>query len=200
MDIPEQDRPLVNVVGDRVALGPLRRDLLPVYHIWFNDLVTADRFGEMPRPVTLEQAGVWYDREVAATDRAAFTIYALPDFRPIGLGDLNEIDNRAETAYLSIRIGEPDARGKGHGTEAVHLLLDVAFTALGLHNVMLTVAEYNLAGLRAYKKAGFRDCGRRRQSVVQGDRRWDLVYMDCLRNEVQSPVLGKAFSPDAPRT
>ncbi len=30
-------RPIVNIVGRRVALGPLRRDLIPAYLRWFND-------------------------------------------------------------------------------------------------------------------------------------------------------------------
>jgi diamine N-acetyltransferase len=194
---PEQ--PVVNVVGERVALGPLRRDLLPSYQRWGNDLAAADRFGATPLPTTLEQAAAWYDRESAATDRLAFTIYELLAWRAIGTCDLNTVDHRHGTAYLAIRIGEPDARGRGFGTEAVRLLLDVAFTALGLHSVMLTVAEYNRAGRRAYEKAGFLECGRRRQAVVLGGRRWDEIAMDCLATEFASPVLGRVFVADAPR-
>ena len=47
---------------------------------------------------------------------------------------------------------------------AMRLLLDYAFTVLGLHSVMLTVVEYNHAGRRCYEKAGFREMGRRRES------------------------------------
>jgi hypothetical protein len=31
--VPELDPPVLTVVGERVALGPLRRDLLPAYGI-----------------------------------------------------------------------------------------------------------------------------------------------------------------------
>jgi RimJ/RimL family protein N-acetyltransferase len=48
---------------------------------------------------------------------------------------------------------------------------------------MLTVAEYNLAGQRAYHKAGFREFGRRRQCRWMGGHLWDDVYMDCLAPE-----------------
>ena len=44
-----------------------------------------------------------------------------------------------------------------YGTEATRLVLDYAFTALGLHSVMLTCYEFNLAGRRAYEKVGFHD-------------------------------------------
>jgi diamine N-acetyltransferase len=123
---------------------------------------------------------------------------------------LERIDFRTRTADFTIGIGEPECRGKGYGTEVTSLMLDYAFTALGLHNVMLLVYEFNLAGLHAYKKAGFRELGRRRQSQWMGGRRrqsqwmggrlWDVIYMDCLATEFTSPVLGRIFVPDQPRS
>ena len=74
-------------------------------------------------------------------------------------------------------------------------MLDYAFTALGLHDVYLTVNAYNAAGLRASAKAGFREFGRRRQCEAMGGRRWDVVYMDCLATEFVSPVLATIFTP-----
>ena len=97
-------------------------------------------------------------------DAIWFTIYAIEGWQPIGTTDLFEIDHRLRTARFGMLIGEADARGKGYGTETVRLMLDYAFTALGLHNVMLNVSEYNLAGRRAYEKAGFKEFGRRRES------------------------------------
>jgi RimJ/RimL family protein N-acetyltransferase len=194
---PEQ--PIVNVVGERVALGPLRRDLLPAYQRWANDLAANDRLALLPLPTTLERQTAWYDRVATASDSLTFTIYERLGWRAIGTCGLNEVDHRHGTAYLAILIGEPDARGRGHGTEAVRLLLDVAFTALGLHVVMLGVWEYNRAAIRSYEKAGFRVSGRRRQCCVMGGRRWDEVLMDCLATEFESPGLGRVFVPDEPR-
>ena len=191
----EPEQPVVNVVGERVALGPLRRDLLPAYQRWSNDLAAADRLGSLPQPVTLEGQTAWYDQEAS---RITFTIYERAAWRAIGGCSLNEVDHRQGTANLVILIGEADARGQGYGTEAVRLLLDVAFTALGLHSVMLGVWEFNRAGRRAYQKAGFRECGRRRQARVMGGRRWDEIFMDCLATEFTSPVLGRVFVPDEP--
>jgi RimJ/RimL family protein N-acetyltransferase len=65
---------------------------------------------------------------------------------------------------------------------------------------MLTVFEYNLAGRRAYEKAGFREFGRRRQCRLMGGRLWDEVYMECLAMEFISPLLGRIFVPDQPRS
>ncbi|MYB77677.1 MAG: GNAT family N-acetyltransferase, partial [Chloroflexi bacterium] len=110
------------------------------------------------------------------------------------------IDHRNRTAAFGIAIGEPDARGKGYGTETAQLMLDYAFTVQGLHNVMLHVHEYNLAGIRAYTKAGFKEFGRRRECHFMGGKYWDLIHMECLASEWgPSPVLAEVFKPDEPR-
>jgi RimJ/RimL family protein N-acetyltransferase len=95
-------------------------------------------------------------------------------------------------------IGEASCRGKGYGTEATRLMLDYAFTALGLHNVLLTVYEFNAAGRHVYEKAGFKEIGRRRQCRWLAGRLWDEIFMDCLATEFDSPVLSKIFAPGTP--
>ena len=72
--------------------------------------------------------------------------------RPKGNTGLHEVDYRNRTASFGILIGEPECRGKGYGTETTRLMLDYAFTALGLHNVMLIVFEFNAAGMVGTKK------------------------------------------------
>jgi len=146
------ERPILNIEGDLVAVGPLRRDLLPLYQRWINDLGTMRTLGLAPLPMTREKEQEWYDQQSKAEDDVPFTIYERETLRPIGNTGLHGVDYRDRSATFGILIGEPDCRGKGYGTETMHLMLDYAFTALGLHNVMLTVFEFNPAG------AGFRFC------------------------------------------
>jgi diamine N-acetyltransferase len=195
----DQATPIYNIVGELVALGPLQRDLLPRYTAWINDLRAARFVAAIPRPFTAEQEADWYDNVAQAANTAVFTIYERATGRPIGTTSLNGIDQRNRTAEFGILLGEADARGRGYGTEVTRLMLDYAFTALGLHSVMLRVLAVNLAGLRAYQKAGFREIGRRRASqLLAGD--WiDTIYMDCLASEFESPVLARVFVPDEPR-
>ncbi len=192
--------PNLNIVGEQVALGPIRRDLLPTYQRWVNDFATLRTLAIPPRPMTLEEETAWYDR-VAVSDGAhvVFTIYERATARPIGNTEWHGIDFRNRTAGYGVLIGETDCRSKGYGTETTRLMLDYAFTALGLHSVMLTVYSFNPAGIRAYTKAGFRECGRRRACRFMGGRFWDEIYMDCLASEFESPVLARIFAPDAPR-
>jgi RimJ/RimL family protein N-acetyltransferase len=51
---------------------------------------------------------------------------------------------------------------------------------------MLDVSEYNLAGRRAYEKAGFREIGRRRQADPLAGTRYDLIFMDCLASDFRA--------------
>ena len=94
-----------------------------------------------------------------------------------------EIDWQNGTAEYVLYIGEADCRGKGYGSEVTRLMLDYSFGTLGLHNVFLRVYGYNLAGYHAYLKAGFRECGRRRQCKRLGGELWDVIYMECLAAE-----------------
>ena len=186
---PSSEQPVLNVVGKLVALGPLRADLLPLYGRWINDFGIIRMTGLQAGPVTAEKEREWYEgRAKGADNDAMFTIYERETLRPIGNTALHGIDHRNRSASFGIMIGEPDCRGRGYGTETTSLMLDYAFTALGLHNVMLTVFAFNPGGLRAYEKAGFKPIGRRRECRVVGGKAHDEIYMDCLASEFERPA------------
>jgi RimJ/RimL family protein N-acetyltransferase len=188
--------PVLSIEGELVALGPLRRELLPMYQRWINDLGTTRTLDLPPQPMTIEKEQAWYEGQSKTEHDTTFTIYERGTLRPIGNTGLHEIDHRNGTTTYGIVIGEPDCRGKGYGTETTRLMLDFAFTALGLHNVMLMVFEFNPAGIAAYRKAGFKEIGRRRKSRMMGGKLWDDIYMDCLSSEFESPVLHRIYAPD----
>lgn len=186
------DKPIVNIIGEKVSLGPMRRDLIPLYQHWQNDF--SARIAEWPPaavPWTVEQTERWYDTSARtpAHERIHFTIYLRESQRPIGTTSLYDFDLAAQTAQFGIGIGAAADRGQGYGTEATRLTLDYAFTVRGLHNVALSVIAYNVAGLHAYARAGFREFGRRREAALFHGQRYDIVYMDCLARDFTSPVL-----------
>jgi RimJ/RimL family protein N-acetyltransferase len=193
------DQPIINILGELVALGPLDRKLVPTSQRWMNQFDMLRTLGNLPQPMTLEAETDWFEAAARSTTETTFTIYERSSWRPIGTLDLRAIDYRNRSAEFGITIGEADCRGKGYGTEATRLALDYAFIALGLHSVMLAVFAYNPGAIRTYEKAGFREIGRRRESKWMGGRLWDIIYMDCLATEFTSPVLAKVFAPDEPR-
>src|ERR671936_504300 len=114
--------PIINITGDRVALGPLRRDLLPLYQRWINDFSTLRTLGLPPTAMTLEQETAWYDAQATSERSVTFTVYERATDRPIGSTGLHEIDYRNRKATFGIMIGEADCRGKGYGTETTRMM------------------------------------------------------------------------------
>ena len=196
---PESDRgqPVINIVGEKVALGPIRRDLVPLYMKWINDFDVTRTLAIGLRPMTWEAEEAWYhNASQNPPGDIGFTIYERATLRPIGNTGLNNIDYRNRTAEFGIMIGEKDCWGKGYGAETASLMLDYGFTGLSLHNIMLRVYEYNERGIRAYQRAGFKIVGRRRQAHWFGGHAYDIIMMDCLATEFKSQVLYRLL-PDS---
>ncbi len=165
--MPDHDQPpVINITGKKIVLGPLSKDLLPTITRWINDFTALRTLGSArPGPSTLEHEEAWYERVTMESDGVVFLIRERLSKVPIGTTAFHAIDFRNRAAVFGIMIGESNARGQGYGTEAASLMLDYGFNVLGLHSVSLTVAEFNVAGQRAYRKAGFRECGRLRERL-----------------------------------
>jgi RimJ/RimL family protein N-acetyltransferase len=191
--------PVTNIEGKAVALGPLRHELIPLYARWRNDFTVARTLDFIPGPFTIEERETWWARVSTDTESIRFTIYERQNGRPIGIANLINVDHRKRTAGIGLMIGETDCWGKGYGTETTRLLLDYAFTVLGMQNVMLHVYEFNAAARRCYEKVGFLEIGRRRKSHWFNGQFWDEIAMDILDTEFESPVLRALLDPDSPR-
>ena len=145
--------------------------------------------GDPLRPKSKDQIESDYSQFSKSEDRwVGFVIYEAATLRPIGGTDLRHIDGVHRTAEFGISIGEKECWGKGYGTETVMLMLDYGFSVLGLHNIMLDTFSYNERAIRAYTRAGFREIGRRREATRLGGQAYDIVFMDCLATEFQSPL------------
>jgi RimJ/RimL family protein N-acetyltransferase len=182
------EQPIINIQGEQVALGPLRRELLPLYLKWINDFEVTRHLTVRSGPVSLEAEEAWYQSASTNETGAIFTIYERAGPRPIGTTDLRAVNLMHRTAEFGILIGEKDCWGRGYGTEATALMLEYGFSVLGMHNIMLTVLSDNGRGLRAYSRAGFREIGRRREAHRRRGLTYDLIYMDCLATEFRPPV------------
>ncbi len=179
------------VVGEKVALGPLRRDLAAAYARWMNQREVRrglDYFG-IATPQSQEK---WVDDNIerGATREpqgVEFTIYDRADSAPVGTAGLFKIVHAHGCAEFGIAIGE--RRGQGLGTEATRLVLDFAFHVLQLRNVLLETLDWNVAGLTAYERAGFRRIGIRRGAVMSRGRPTDMVIMDAVPQDFGQSVL-----------
>lgn len=183
MEQSAPDQPILNIVGEQVALGPHRRELVPLYLRWINDFEIGRSLAIATRPTTFEAEQGWYDAAASDPYGVLFTIYERESLRPIGTTGLHKIDHLHRTAEFGIMIGEKACWGRGYGTEVTRLMLAYGFDAFNLHNIMLWVFSDNERGIRAYLRAGFREIGRRREARRREGRVYDIVLMDCLATE-----------------
>ena len=189
-----QPQPFILVQGQRVGLGALRQDLIPTYLKWRSDLEVLRGTGESAQIPTVEAIQAWYEQATSPGNRDVhFTIYDLDDLAPVGTAVLVRVDQHAGTAEFGLTIGE--RRNQGLGTEATRLVLDWAFTVMGLRNILLVTFSWNLPAIRAYSKAGFREIGRRRGAVLTYGQRYDQVLMDAVADEFTDSVLAKQAPP-----
>lgn len=145
---------------------------------WVADPVIARNVGIRAR-VSLKSTRQWVADAGGDDTRLAFAITL--DDRHVGNVVLDQIDRAAGTARLSIYIGEPDARGRGIGQQAVRLAMDEAFDTQGLGRVWLIVHAGNAPAIAAYQRAGFTTEDVIPEEFLLGDRRVDALRMAVMR-------------------
>jgi len=185
------DLPDFVVTGERVALGPLRRDLAGAYARWVNELEVR-RGLDFLGVATPEDQEKWVGDNLERASRrepeaVEFTVYDRSDSAPVGTAGLMRINHAHGRAEFAIAMGE--RRGQGLGTEATRLVLDFAFHVLQLRNVMLETLEWNAAATTAYERAGFRRIGVRRGAATGRGGRVDVVLMDAVPEDFGASVL-----------
>src|SRR5207302_5621718 len=74
---------------------------------------------------------------------------------PLGTISLAHLDLAARQGEYGILIGEPAGRGRGIAARASRLLLEYAFSTLGLWIVVLRLFADNHQGRKLYDRLGF---------------------------------------------
>lgn len=169
------------LVGDRNYLSPRSSQDAETFTKWLNDFQVTDYIDRIDRIVTLE-GEKQYLEQVNENSRC-FTIVTLDDDKIIGTVSLEEIDRENQSAILGIFIGEADYRNNGYGTEAINMILEYGFHYLNLNSIQLTVYDFNERAKACYRKCGFKEMGRKRDSRFLNGKFRDTIYMDILRKE-----------------
>jgi len=102
---------------------------------------------------------------------------------------LNDIDDVVSSANMRL-VMRPAYRGRGYGTEAIQLVLGLAFDGIGLHRVGLDVLSINTRARALYENIGFRVEGRLRDAARDGARWCDVIEMGLLEDEFRAAQLG----------
>ncbi len=171
--------------GKQIMLRDYRQEDLPAIRAWVNDRKAirylSSRFW-MPQSLT-DTSDFLSHAMSAGTNGAYFIIAELDSEAYIGQIDLFSINWRLRSAEMGMVIGSEKDRGHGVGAEAISLILEYAFTILGLNRVELEVAAENARARRCYQKAGFQPEGVKRKAFMVDGQYADLVMMSVLADE-----------------
>lgn len=131
------------------------------------------------QPLTEEQAKAWV--EGIASHPAAWVIeYEGRAIGEILLDNFVEADQRAG---LIVGILDPNALGKGLGTEAIRAIAEFSFDSLGIHKLSMRVLAFNTRAIRAYEHVGFIREGLERESALIGGTWYDDVIVGLLKRD-----------------
>jgi RimJ/RimL family protein N-acetyltransferase len=169
-------------LGPRLYFRPLEREDAPRLAAFINH-PDVRRNLLVHRPMNTAQEVGFIDTLTASQRDVLFAIVLRDGDRMIGTSGLHDMDFRSRRATFGMLIGEPSEWGKGYGSEATRMVLDYGFGTLNLNRVQLEVLEHNVAGLRAYEKAGFRREGVMRQHHYVDGAYVDTLVMGILRSE-----------------
>lgn len=113
----------------------------------------------------------------------------------VGSAALTDVVRSTGSALFRIVIGEKARWGRGYGTEATRLVLDEAFTALGLNQIRLEVFRHNHRALASYQRVGFRQTGEHTEWVPRKKVRIEVIEMSIDKREARiQPSNGQSES------
>ncbi len=172
------------MLGKRIMLREFEQcDLKPMRR-WVTDPDTTRYLSDtFTVPQTYDQTAHFLDGLLAGTNPGVHLVIAdLMSGDYIGQCDLMKITSYSRKASLAIVIG-PEHQGQGYGTEAIGLLLELAFNHLNLNRVQLRVHSDNARALRCYEKCGFVREGVLRKDMFTDGKYCDSVIMGILHED-----------------
>ena len=121
-----------------------------------------------------------------SANEKTFAIETLADRRFIGALGLHGIDWINRHSALGIMIGDKQYWGRGYGTDAMQVLMRLAFDKLNLHRLWLHVYDFNARAIASYERCGFRREGVLREQRFFGRKYHDTIVMGILEAEYRA--------------
>jgi len=170
--------------GPLVTLRPFRADDLPRMREWMRDPETSRTWARAP--IVPDSR---FEDDLAGKFKRFDTsgYFAIDDSQGhfVGRIEFENLQLVDRTAEVMIMLGEPSARGKGIGTDAMVTLLRYLFDGRQLERVWLTVITWNEAAIASYKKVGF---------IVEGRLREDCWIEGALHDQLVLGILRAEFN------
>lgn len=161
---------------DTLYLRELTEDDVPAWFERASDPESAMLAGD-PIPESVEMGVHWLERHRERFRQQTALRWAIVpngSTESVGTIGLTITSKQERVAELGIVIGRA-YWGKGIGTSAVRLVVDYAFSTLGLAEIQAEVLQRNLASRRVFEKVGFQLL-----RMIPGDPHSDTDFEDCF--------------------
>jgi [ribosomal protein S5]-alanine N-acetyltransferase len=141
---------------------------------------------EAPQPMPDQVAQGWYESMAADPNPLHWVVEH--DGRFLGSTRLHQADPVDRHARYGIGLFDAAKLGQGLGTEVTELVLAYGFDHVGLHRVDLLVLAGNTRAIACYRRCGFVEEGRLRETAcVDGVWQDDLVMGVLARDLADRP-------------
>ena len=176
--------------GKSVILRERRLEDASFFAYWFNQPKVMFQCG-FTEPTDEEHMRKYISKK--AEDAVWFTITDISG-KIIGETGLIRMWPAWHCTDLSIIIPVPEAQNKGYGTEAIRLMLDLAFGEYEMNRVAIGVVGQNIEALAFYEKIGFIKEGIQEQGYYYNGEYSDFIMMRILKSEWKCPRVCRAES------
>ena len=167
--------------GSKVILREQKPEDAKFFAYWFNQPQVMFQCG-FTEPTDEEKEITSITVSHKSEDSVWYTITDL-DGNPIGETGLLRMWPAWHCTDLSIIIPDPAMQHQGYGTEAIRIMLNMAFGKYDMNRVSIGVVGLNANALAFYRKIGFRQEGIQEQGYFYNNEYSDFIMMRILRSE-----------------
>lgn len=171
----------MNIEGQTIRLRALEPEDIDAMYCWENDTEVWRVSGSVA-PFSRNILRRLIDEQqfdIYATRQLRLVIECVQSGEAVGAVDLFEFDPLHRRAGVGIIVAPP-YRQKGFATDALLTLERYARQVLHLHQLWCSVGTDNGASLGLFNKAGYAECGRRREWILTNDGAIDEVLMQKI--------------------
>ena len=169
------------ISGPKIILRPLCVEDAEFFARWYNEAVVMFECG-FHEPTTLAAERLRIQRPEDA-DESWYAIIDKETGRLVGETGLLRMWPHWQRTDMSMIIPDPRDRGRGYGTEAGGLILDMAFNHYKFNRISVGVVERNNRALKYWERLGFRKEGIEEQGYFHNGEFSDFVMMRLLKSE-----------------
>ncbi|MDR0559515.1 MAG: GNAT family N-acetyltransferase [Prevotellaceae bacterium] len=167
--------------NDTVKLRALEPDDVNLLYLWEND-PDVWLVGERVEPYSkfdIERY-ILSEGDIFANRQLRLMIERKHDGVAIGAVDLFDFNPLHRRAGIGLLIYQPENRGRGYAGEALKIIVNYAFSLLNIHVLYCNVSANNISSLHCMKKAGFTECGVKKEWNITPSGRVDEIMLQLI--------------------